>query len=87
MSSTVAVIEKASFALGVALLGIFLRAFHYVPTVGGKLVTQPPSAVLALTMGYAVIPMAMFTINGIFLWLYDLDERKLEAARARRAAQ
>lgn len=86
MSSTVAVIEKASFALGVALLGIFLRAFHYVPTVGGKLVTQPASAVLALTMGYAVIPMAMFTINGLFLWLYDLDERKLEEARAGRAA-
>lgn len=84
LSSTVAVIEKASFALGVALLGIFLRMFHYVPTMGGKLVVQPPSAVMALTLGYAVIPMAMFTVNGVFLWLYDLDEVKLAAARAAR---
>jgi len=83
LSSTVAVIEKASFALGVALLGIFLRIFHYVPTTGGALVTQPASAVTALKLGYAVIPMAMFTINGMFLWFYDLDEGKLAAARRR----
>jgi GPH family glycoside/pentoside/hexuronide:cation symporter len=81
LSSTVAVVEKASFALGVAVLGIFLRAAHYVPTLGGKLVQQPTSAVLALTMGYTVIPAAMFIINGLFLWLYDLDEAKLDEAK------
>jgi len=82
LSSTVAVVEKASFALGVAVLGIFLRAAHYVPTLGGKLVQQPTSAVLALTMGYTVIPAAMFILNALFLWLYDLDEAKLAGARA-----
>lgn len=81
LSSTAAVLEKASFALGVAILGIFLRAAHYIPTLGGKLVTQPDSAIFALTMGYAVIPAAMFVVNGVFLWLYDLDEAKLAAAR------
>ena len=81
MSSTVAVVEKASAALGAGLLGVFLQAFHYVPTTGGKIVQQPASAVMALTLGYAVIPAAMFLINGIFLYLYDLDAAKLEAAR------
>jgi GPH family glycoside/pentoside/hexuronide:cation symporter len=86
LSSTVAVVEKASFALGVAVLGLFLRAAHYIPTMGGKLVQQPQSAVLALTMGYAVVPAAMFVVNGLFLWLYDLDEAKLAAARAQQPA-
>jgi len=82
MSSTVAVIEKASFALGVALLGAFLHALHYVPTTGGKLVGQPPSALLALTMGYAVIPSICFMINGVFLSLYNLKETDLGTATA-----
>jgi len=86
LSSTAAVLEKASFALGVAVLGVFLRAAHYIPTMGGKLVTQPPSAILALTMGYAVIPAAMFVVNGVFLYLYDLDEGKMAAARKGAAA-
>jgi GPH family glycoside/pentoside/hexuronide:cation symporter len=82
LSSTVAVVEKASFALGVAVLGIFLRAAHYIPTTGGKLVAQPDSAVLALSLGYTAIPAAMFIANGVFLWLYDLDEAKLAQAQA-----
>ncbi|RVU06944.1 MFS transporter [Novosphingobium umbonatum] len=82
LSSTVAVVEKASFALGVAVLGIFLRMAHYIPTTGGKLVAQPDSAVLALSMGYTAIPAAMFIANGVFLWLYDLDEAKLAQAQA-----
>ena len=81
LSSTVAVVEKASFALGVAVLGVFLRAAHYIPTMGGKLVQQPASAITALTLGYTAIPAAMFIANGVFLWLYDLDEAKLAAAR------
>lgn len=77
LSSTIAVVEKVSFALGVAVLGLFLRLFHYVPSTGGAIVAQPESALTALKMGYAVIPMAMFAINGLFLWNYDLDEKKL----------
>lgn len=47
ISSTIAVTEKVSFALGVAVLGVFLEALGYVPTTGGKLVAQPHSALLA----------------------------------------
>jgi GPH family glycoside/pentoside/hexuronide:cation symporter len=81
LSSTVAVIEKTSFALGVAVLGLFLKAFGYIPTFGGKIVQQPDSAVLALKLGFAVIPAAIYAINALFIWRYDLDEAKLEAAR------
>ena len=81
LSSTVAVIEKTSFALGVAILGLFLKLFPYVPTFGGKLVDQPASAVLALKLGFAVIPAAIYLINALFIWRYDLDEAKLNAAK------
>ncbi len=74
LSSTIAVIEKVAFALGVAVLGYFLQRFGYVPTVGGELVEQPESAVFALEMGYAVIPSLLFIINGCFLFFYKLDE-------------
>lgn len=86
LSSAIAVVEKVSFALGVAVLGVFLNWLHYVPTRGGALVAQPASAILALKLGFAVIPAAMFAINGLFLWFYDLDEGKLEAARQRAEA-
>jgi GPH family glycoside/pentoside/hexuronide:cation symporter len=82
LSSTIAVIEKVSFALGVAVLGAFLYALGYVPTTGGKLVAQPESALLALKLGFAVIPTALFAINGLFLWSYGLDETTLAKARA-----
>jgi GPH family glycoside/pentoside/hexuronide:cation symporter len=81
LSSAIAVVEKVSFALGVAVLGVFLRWLNYVPTTGGQIIEQPPSAILALKLGFAVIPAVMFAINGLFLWFYDLDEAKMEAAR------
>ncbi|PNU06843.1 MFS transporter [Novosphingobium guangzhouense] len=83
LSSAIAVVEKVSFALGVAVLGVFLHALGYVPTTGGAIVKQPESAMLALKVGFAVIPSIMFTINGLFLWAYDLDEDKFAAARLR----
>lgn len=81
LSSAIAVVEKVSFALGVAVLGVFLRWLNYVPTTGGQIIEQPASAILALKLGFAVIPAVMFAINGLFLWFYDLDEAKMEAAR------
>ena len=81
LSSTIALIEKVSFALGVAVLGALLHWLHYVPTTGGQLVQQPASAILALKLGFAVIPAIMFAINGMFLWFYDLDEDKLAQTR------
>ena len=80
LSGLIAVVEKTAFALGVAVMGLLLKWAHYVPTVGGQLVEQPASAVQALYIGYAVIPIVMFFCNGFFLYLYDLDEKKLQLA-------
>lgn len=76
MSSVIAVVEKASFAFGVAILGLVLKWVGYVPTVGGALVEQPTSAVWGLYALNAVVPALMFLVNGWFLVQYDLDERK-----------
>ena len=76
MSSVIAVVEKASFAFGVAVLGLALKWVGYVPTSGGQLVSQPDSAIIGLYVGNAVIPALMFLVNGWFLTRYDLDERK-----------
>lgn len=80
MSATIAVVEKTIFALGVAIVGLMLKWVGYIPTVGGALVEQPPSAVWGLYVGYAVVPALMFAINGLFLYFYDLDERKYREA-------
>ena len=80
LSSTIAVIEKTSFALGVGILGIVLNLLGYVPTTGGELVEQPESSIFALKIGFAILPAAFFLINGIFLAFYDLDEEKLREA-------
>ena len=80
LSSIIAVIEKTAFALGVAIVGFLLHLAGYIPTFGGKIVAQPVSAVHALYIGYAVIPILMFVANGAFLYFYDLDERKLRDA-------
>ena len=87
LSSTIAVIEKTSFAFGVAVLGWFLHHFGYVPTFGGKIVEQPASAVLALKLGFAVMPAAIYVINAAFLWGYDLDEAKLSSAEKAAAGE
>ena len=84
MSSVIAVVEKASFALGLAFAGILLNWVGYLPTTGGELVEQPASAVQGLYLGFAVIPALMFLANGVFLYFYDLDEDKfLTAERAK----
>lgn len=80
LSSIIAVIEKTAFALGVAIVGFLLHMAGYVPSFGGQIVQQPDSAVRALYIGYAIIPVMMFLANGLFLYLYDLDEGKLRDA-------
>lgn len=81
LSAIIAVVEKAAFAAGVALLGLVLKAAGYVPTFGGERVTQPDSAIRVLYIGYAIVPALMFLANGVFLLFYDLDEARLRNAR------
>jgi GPH family glycoside/pentoside/hexuronide:cation symporter len=81
LSSITAVIEKASFALGVALVGILLNLAHYLPTRNGELVTQPDSAITALYAGYVGIPVLLFLCNAAFIFFYPLGGRSAEFTR------
>ncbi|MDZ5648260.1 MFS transporter [Nitrospirillum sp. BR 11828] len=80
LSSIMAVIEKGTFALGVALLGIMLNLAHYIPTKNGQLVEQPRSAILALYAGYVVIPLLLFICNAVCISFYKLGARSPEFA-------
>ncbi|WP_051330259.1 MFS transporter [Niveispirillum irakense] len=75
LSSIMAVIEKAAFAIGVALVGILLNMAQYVPTRNGALVQQPDSAITALYAGYVLIPTLLFLCNAGFIWFYTLGGR------------
>jgi GPH family glycoside/pentoside/hexuronide:cation symporter len=77
LSGIIAVIEKTASALGAAVVGLLLSSAHYIPTMRGELVPQPPSAIHALYISFAVIPAVLFIGNALCLYLYDLDERKL----------
>lgn len=78
LSGIIAVLEKTSFALGAAVIGVMLTAAKYVPTTGGQLVEQPESAVHALYLTFSVIPAVIFGLNMLCIWFYDLDEKKLQ---------
>ncbi len=82
LSAIIAVIEKTAFALGVAVVGFLLTAAHYIPTHGGQLVQQPQSAIRALYLGCAVVPVLMFAANALLIFFYDLDEAKLRQSAA-----
>jgi GPH family glycoside/pentoside/hexuronide:cation symporter len=82
LSAIIAVIEKTAFALGVAVVGFLLNAAHYIPTHGGQLVQQPQSAIRALYLGCAVVPVLMFAANALLIFFYDLDEAKLRQSAA-----
>ncbi len=78
-ASAYAVLEKAGFAAGPALFGIYLTASGYVPSVSGHLATQPASALTALYAGAGVIPVILLIAAVAILLFYDLDESALAA--------
>ncbi len=78
-SSFYAIVEKFAYAIGPALIGLYLGWAGYVSTRQGRLVDQPHSAVTALYAGVAVIPIILAAISIGLLLFYDLDEAKLRA--------
>jgi GPH family glycoside/pentoside/hexuronide:cation symporter len=78
-SSFYAIVEKFAYAIGPAIIGLYLTAAGYISTSRGKLVDQPHAAITALYAGVAVIPVVLALISVGLLLLYDLDEAKLKA--------
>lgn len=81
-SSVYTILEKLGYALGAGIIGIFLAAAGYIPTLQGNLVDQPASAVMALYAGSSLIPAGLIVISLVLMWLYRLDEDTLRQTEA-----
>ncbi|MEO9634519.1 MAG: MFS transporter [Parasphingorhabdus sp.] len=75
LSSVIAVIEKTTFALGVAAVGAYLSFANYLPTKGGEIVQQPESAVFALYFCFAILPVFFFACNAVCISFYKIGGR------------
>jgi GPH family glycoside/pentoside/hexuronide:cation symporter len=85
-SSIYAMIEKAGFAIGAAVSGIYLTYAGYVATTKGQLVEQSDGAVSALYAANAIIPAALLGLSFVAMCFYRLDREKVEAQGAALAA-
>ena len=72
--------EKVAAAVGTGLLGFILGAMGFVESTEG-VVEQPESAILAIYLCNAVIPVIMTGVACFLLRYYDLSESKLENTR------
>ncbi|HUD30775.1 MAG TPA: MFS transporter [Novosphingobium sp.] len=80
-SSAYTIVEKLAFALGAGLIGVLLTAAGFVPTLQGKLVQQPDSAIAALYAGASLVPAALVAASAVLMLFYRLDDRRLAALR------
>ena len=80
-SAVFAIVEKVSFAIGPALVGVLLGQLGYLPTRHGHLTAQPHQVHLALYAGVAILPALLMLVSLCLLRLYPLDEAALERSR------
>jgi GPH family glycoside/pentoside/hexuronide:cation symporter len=76
---------KTGIMIGGFLVPIFLSRFGFVPNVA-----QSASAILGITLAFSIVPGLFAIFKGIALWIYPLDQRRVDeveqALAARRAA-
>jgi GPH family glycoside/pentoside/hexuronide:cation symporter len=70
-------VEKLGQAIGASLTGLMLGLFGYVESRGGVPVPQPASAVVGITLCYAVISTTFLLISVAIIRFYPLDERTM----------
>ncbi len=83
-SGLYAIVEKGAYAVGPAIIGVYLALVHYTPTTHGRIIQQPIGAVHALYAGATVIPAGLLVISLLLVCAYNLSESDL--ARGRLAA-
>jgi GPH family glycoside/pentoside/hexuronide:cation symporter len=76
-SSLYAIVEKVGYAVGPALVGIYITASGYIPTTHGRIIVQPHTAVTALYMANSVVPAVLLLGSILMIWGYNIDERTL----------
>ena len=80
-------VEQAAGAIGVAILGLVLSGMGYVPATEGRVVQQPESAILALYVCMAVLPLLFQLVAIAAISRYDLTATKLAELREQAAAR
>jgi len=71
-------IEKATTALGIAMVGVALDLTHYVKASDPHVV-QPKSAIDGIYFCYAICPTVLLLISGLCMLVYPLSEASLKA--------
>lgn len=64
---------NAGIMIGGALVPLFLAKFGFVPNV-----VQSASAILGITLAFSVGPGIFAILKGIALWLYPLDQKRVD---------
>ncbi len=81
IASLYSVNEKLGFAAGAALLGYSLSLGGYIPTTGGRIITQGASAIHALYVIETIVPTAFLLLGMLLISQYRLaDELAAPAA-------
>jgi GPH family glycoside/pentoside/hexuronide:cation symporter len=80
-SSVYTIVEKLGYALGAGIIGVVLSVSGFLPTMQGKLVQQPHSAVMALYSGASLIPAGLIAISWLLMLSYPLDEKMLRRTK------
>jgi GPH family glycoside/pentoside/hexuronide:cation symporter len=70
-------IDKVSAAAGMAGLGMLMTAMGYVQSTSGGSAPQSQSAVLAIYIGFAIVPAVSMACSMLALWGYRLDAADL----------
>ena len=83
-SSIYAVVEKTGFALGAAIIGVYLSFAGYQATTGGQLVEQGAGAVRALYVGNAIAPFLLLAASFAIMLFYPLGKAIIDTESAER---
>jgi GPH family glycoside/pentoside/hexuronide:cation symporter len=81
-ASVYAIVEKAAFAIGALVVGWAMSLAGYIPTMGGKLVDQPQTAVVAMYATNTVVPCFFLLLSIWAISKYDLSEDRLKKSVA-----
>ncbi|MEM8937076.1 MAG: MFS transporter, partial [Pseudomonadota bacterium] len=80
MSGIFTLVEKVSGAIGPLIVGVLLQAMGLVASYAPDVV-QPPSAILAIKLCASLVPAGLTLLCIPMMFLYRLDQEKLDAAR------
>jgi GPH family glycoside/pentoside/hexuronide:cation symporter len=80
-------IDKVAAAAGIAGLGVTMTAMGYIESTSAGQIQQPPSAILAIYIGFAIVPVVCMACSVLALAGYRLEaDDLLESRRQPEAA-